>query len=72
MLLGLGHRPAASLPVLNVMDDEEARMAFDATRDRAGQLAATLPSQYEYLRDMFAASAASATRAASAEAVALG
>jgi tryptophan 6-halogenase len=57
MLLGLGHRPTMSLPALDAMDDDEARMTFAANRRRASRLAAGLPSQYEYLRGVFAATA---------------
>jgi tryptophan 6-halogenase len=49
MLLGLGHQPAASLPALDHMDDRNALAAFRAMRERSDYLAATLPSQYEYL-----------------------
>jgi flavin-dependent dehydrogenase len=49
MLLGLGHQPAASLPALDHMDDRNALTAFRAMRERSDYLAATLPSQYEYL-----------------------
>ena len=55
MLLGLGHRPTMSLPALDAMDDREAWMTFDANHHRARRLAAALPSQYEYLRGVFAA-----------------
>ncbi|MEA2564427.1 MAG: tryptophan 5-halogenase [Acidobacteriota bacterium] len=49
MLLGLGHQPETSLPALDHMDDRNALAAFRAMRERAEYLAATLPSQYEYL-----------------------
>ena len=49
MLLGLGQRPARSLPVLDHMNDGDARAAFAWLQGRAATLTATLPSQYEYL-----------------------
>jgi tryptophan 6-halogenase len=49
MLLGLGHQPETSLPALDHMDDRNALAAFRAMRERSEYLAATLPSQYEYL-----------------------
>ncbi len=49
MLLGLGYRPDAPLPVLELMDDADARAAFLAMRERTQMLLKTLPSQYEYL-----------------------
>ncbi len=49
MLLGLGYRPKGNLPALDYMDLAGAREKFDGIRARARHLAATLPSQYEYL-----------------------
>jgi tryptophan 6-halogenase len=49
MLLGLGHEPTSSLPVLDHMDDRNALEMFRNIRERAQYLVATLPSQYEYL-----------------------
>jgi flavin-dependent dehydrogenase len=49
MLLGLGHQPDASLPVLDQMDDRNALETFRKIKERAEYLVATLPSQYEYL-----------------------
>jgi tryptophan halogenase len=49
MLLGLGHHPDASLPVLDQMDDRNALETFRKIKERAQYLVATLPSQYEYL-----------------------
>jgi tryptophan 6-halogenase len=49
MLLGLGHQPETSLPALDHMDDRNALAAFRAMRERSEYLAATLPSQYDYL-----------------------
>ncbi|HEX3128999.1 MAG TPA: tryptophan halogenase family protein [Thermoanaerobaculia bacterium] len=49
MMLGLGHEPARSLPVLDHMDDRNALEMFRKVKERAQYLVATLPSQYEYL-----------------------
>jgi tryptophan halogenase len=49
MLLGLGFRPDASLPVLDHMPDDKALAAFRQIRERADELCRTLPSQFEYL-----------------------
>jgi tryptophan halogenase len=49
MLLGLGHEPETSLPVLDFMDDRNALEMFRTIRERAQYLVSTLPSQYEYL-----------------------
>ena len=49
MLLGLNYKPARSLPALDHMDDTNALNAFRALRERTSRLAATLPTQYEYL-----------------------
>ena len=49
MLLGLGHQPETHHPALDHLDDRNALAAFRAMRERSEYLAATLPSQYEYL-----------------------
>lgn len=49
MLLGLGYRPGGSLPVLDHLDDANARKAFAAIREQRERLVASLPSQVEYL-----------------------
>ena len=54
MLLGLGYRPELHLPTLNYMDDENALRAFRAMKEKADRLCRTLPSQYEYLKTMYA------------------
>jgi tryptophan halogenase len=53
MLLGLGFKPASSLPALDFMDDKPARAIFDSIRERSRHLTATLPSQYEYLASRY-------------------
>jgi tryptophan halogenase len=60
MLLGLGRRPAAHLPVLDHMDDGPALASLQAMRRRADGLVRTLPSQYEYLKLRGAASGSAA------------
>ncbi len=52
MLLGLNSRPAASLPVLEHVDERRALAAFRSIRERTERLVATLPSCYEYLTHM--------------------
>ncbi|MBH8556043.1 tryptophan 7-halogenase [Nostocaceae cyanobacterium CENA357] len=49
MLLGLNYMPESSLPVLEHIEDQNARAAFMAIQEKANYLSATLPSQYEYL-----------------------
>ncbi len=49
MLIGLNSRPAASLPVLEQVDETRALAAFRSIRERTERLVATLPSCYEYL-----------------------
>ncbi|PYP92250.1 MAG: tryptophan halogenase [Candidatus Angelobacter sp. Gp1-AA117] len=49
MLLGLGHRPEYSLPLLNHMHDSKALAAFDMIGEQSLHLTSTLPSLYEYL-----------------------
>jgi tryptophan 6-halogenase len=49
MLLGLNYMPESSLPALNHIDEQEAIAAFNTIKEKARHLAATLPSQYEYL-----------------------
>jgi tryptophan halogenase len=50
MLLGLGHVPEESLPVLDHICETRALAALEAVRRRSEHLASTLPSAYEYLR----------------------
>ena len=52
MLLGLNSRPAASLPVLELVDETRALAAFRSIRERTERLVETLPSCYEYLTAM--------------------
>ncbi|WP_017748932.1 tryptophan 7-halogenase [Scytonema hofmannii] len=49
MLLGLNYKPQNSLPALDHIDERNAIIAFNAIKQRAEHLNATLPSQYEYL-----------------------
>jgi hypothetical protein len=49
MLLGLGHQPKHSLPVLDHMSSTHALLAFDKIRRKAEHLTRTLPNTYEYL-----------------------
>jgi 2-polyprenyl-6-methoxyphenol hydroxylase-like FAD-dependent oxidoreductase len=49
MLLGLNYRPASSLPALDHIEQEKARLAFRLLRERTDRLVSTLPSQLEYL-----------------------
>ena len=49
MLLGLNYWPAASLPALELVDQERALHAFRLMREKSQRLVATLPSQLEYL-----------------------
>ena len=49
MLLGLNHKPESSLPFLEHLDDTKALAKFNRIKEKAHQLNATLPSQYEYL-----------------------
>lgn len=53
MLLGLGHRPECSLPVLNHMHDSKALAAFGMIGEQCLHLTSTLPSQYEYLSSRY-------------------
>jgi len=50
MLLGLGYRPAQSLPVLDYADHENALATFRLIKENARRLCETLPSQFDYLR----------------------
>jgi tryptophan halogenase len=59
MLLGLGHRPEQSLPILNHVCEKRALAALEAIRQRSQHLASTLPSAYEYLCHQHQAMAAS-------------
>jgi len=52
MLLGLNHKPQRSLPALDHMDDTNALNAFRSLRERTSRLAATLPTQYDYLTSL--------------------
>lgn len=49
MLLGLNYMPNSSLPILALLNDENAIAVFNAVKEKAEYLRATLPSQYEYL-----------------------
>jgi tryptophan 6-halogenase len=49
MLLGLNRPPASHLPILDSMDESQARKMFQGIREKAKHLADSLPSQYEYL-----------------------
>lgn len=49
MLLGLNYMPQSSLPALSYIDEQKAIATFEWIKQRAHNLAATLPSQYEYL-----------------------
>lgn len=60
MLLGLGYRPERNLPVLDHLDDRNARAAFDNIKHQAEDLSRTLPSQYDYLSAVSHGAAASA------------
>jgi tryptophan halogenase len=62
MLLGLSARKAASLPVLEHVDERRALAAFRAVRERTARLLATLPSCYEYLTHLRSESSAAAGR----------
>lgn len=49
MLLGLGHRPESSLPVLDHRDNGRALAAFEAIRRDTRRLVQTLPTLHNYL-----------------------
>jgi tryptophan halogenase len=49
MLLGLGYRPEASLPMLDYRDDRRAIAAFDSIRCSTHELTQTLPPLHQYL-----------------------
>ncbi|MBW4575131.1 MAG: tryptophan 7-halogenase [Aphanothece sp. CMT-3BRIN-NPC111] len=49
MLLGLNYTPESSLPILDHLYDQNALDTFNAIKEKAEYLSATLPSQYEYL-----------------------
>ncbi len=49
MLMGLGLVPEKNLPVLDYKCDKKAMEMFSAIKQRSDHLAATLPTQYEYL-----------------------
>jgi tryptophan halogenase len=49
MLLGLGHRPDCSLPVLDDVEDASALAVFEQIRKRTERLTTTLPWLYDYL-----------------------
>jgi tryptophan halogenase len=52
MLMGVGEAPATHLPLLDHLDDAEARDMFSNIKKRTKMLLETLPSQYEYLTHM--------------------
>jgi flavin-dependent dehydrogenase len=52
ILLGLGYKPEAYLPSLDLRDEASARAMFRSIRDKSDRLVRTLPSHYEYLRQM--------------------
>lgn len=52
MLIGLGSAPLTHRPLLAHLDGEKANAMFYRIRERAQQLIAQLPSQYEYLTAM--------------------
>ncbi len=58
MLLGLSGPLEASLPALEVISPATALAAFDSLRARTQRLVASLPSQYEYLSHVRAATKA--------------
>jgi tryptophan halogenase len=64
MLLGLGFRPAKSLPTLDFMDHSGAINVFKELRRRTEYLTNTLPSQYEYLASRYQHSEQTAQAAA--------
>ncbi len=49
MLLGLNYTPKSSLPVLDLINDQNALSVFNEIKEKTEHLNATLPSQYEYL-----------------------
>lgn len=49
MLLGLNYVPERSLPILDHVYEQNAMAVFNAIKEKAEYLSATLPSQYEYL-----------------------
>jgi flavin-dependent dehydrogenase len=49
MMLGLGHRPDSTLPVLDHMDQMQALQMFHTIKERSKYLVSTLPSAYQYL-----------------------
>lgn len=53
MLLGLGHLPQRSLPILDHLKDQNALAAFRRQKQKTDYLCSTLPSQYEYLSTMY-------------------
>jgi hypothetical protein len=53
MLLGLGFHPSSYLPVLNHLEDARARAMFVSIGKRSHELVRSLPSQYEYLTQMY-------------------
>jgi tryptophan halogenase len=52
MLLGVGHRPASSLPILDHVDPKNAHAMFRRIKNRSKELLKSLPTQYEYLTQM--------------------
>ncbi|MBE9035180.1 tryptophan halogenase family protein [aff. Roholtiella sp. LEGE 12411] len=49
MLLGLNYMPNSNLPILDLINDQNALSVFNAIKERAEYLSVTLPSQYDYL-----------------------
>jgi hypothetical protein len=52
MLLGVGEGPKTPLPLLDHLDDTDARAMFAAIKQRTKRLVGSLPTQYEYLTQM--------------------
>ncbi len=53
MLLGLGHRPKSSLPLLDYRDNSQALATFDAIRGESRRLVQTLPPLHSYLTQRY-------------------
>lgn len=49
MLLGLNYIPNDNLPILDLIDDQNAQTVFHQIQEKAKYLCATLPSQSDYL-----------------------
>jgi hypothetical protein len=52
MLLGVGHQPPNSLPVLDHVDPKNAHAMFRRIKSKTKDLLKSLPTQYEYLTQM--------------------